>query len=113
MSSRTRPGSAATRTARPRADLRRAAAGVALALAGLGVIPGCLSADDEKQLSIYRYNSKAYYDAADYARAEDQCRRGLKIDDDDHALSLTLGFSLLMQADPKKLEEARKIFDAE
>ncbi len=105
MSSRTRPTSAATRTARRRADGVKAAAAAALLL-----LAGCLSQDEQDRLGVFRYNAKAYYDAGDYARAEDQCRRGLQIDDEDESLMLQLAYSLLLQATPAKLEEAAARF---
>ena len=76
-------------------------------------MPGVLSDEDAKLLDTYKRNSKAYYEVGDYVRAEDQCRKGLALDDDDETLKLTLGYALLMQASPKSLIEARQIFSGE
>ncbi|MBM4013686.1 MAG: hypothetical protein FJ293_01820 [Planctomycetes bacterium] len=56
-------------------------------------------------------SSKAFYDAGEFARCEDQCRRGLEIDDDP-TLQLTLGFVLMRQADERKLAEAVAVFES-
>jgi len=75
-------------------------------------MPWVLSSDEQARLDTHKRNSKAYYDVGDYRRAEDQCRRGLEIDED-ATLRLTLGLSLLMQAEPAKLEEAAALFREE
>jgi len=122
MSCRTRLGCAATRIASRRAEPgapRRAprlasrlaplaAGAVAVALL---LLPGCTSTEEENKLISHQVSSKAYYDSGDFARAEDQCRRGLAIDEDHENLRLTLGFALLRQGTPKKLAESIEIFD--
>src|SRR5262245_7653674 len=118
MSSRTRPGPAATRTGGRRADRLARAGGCALLLVAALASAACswmgvLTDEEEKLLDTHKRNSKAYYEVGDYVRAEDQCRKGLAIDDDDETLKLTLGYALLMQAQPKSLAEARDIFGAE
>src|SRR5262245_38302118 len=111
MSCRTRPGRAATRTAAPRADagarrpLRAALLAVPLGLAA------CLSQAEQEKLDIHRIEANHYYDAGDYERAEEQCHAGLEIAKGDEMLSLQLGYCLLMQATPAKLDEASKVFD--
>jgi tetratricopeptide (TPR) repeat protein len=115
MSSRTRPSPAATRTAARRAERRAArlfAAGALLVASGCSWIPGYLTREEQAQVDTHKRTSKAWYDLGDYARAEDQCRRGLEIEDD-ATLKLTLGLSLLMQARPEKLEEAAELFRGE
>src|SRR5688572_27316859 len=120
MSSRPRPGRAATRTGARRAERHvkpaRLArfAGLLLApvlAAGCSWIPGWLSEQEENDLVTHKRNSKAFLDVGDFARAEDQCRRGLAIDEDDETLELTLGYALLFQGQPQKLEEAATVFD--
>jgi tetratricopeptide (TPR) repeat protein len=111
MSCRTLPGRAAKRTAAPRADsgarrLRRAA----LLLAPLALATACLSQADKEKLEIHRVEATHYYDVGEYERAEEQCRAGLEVDDTDEILGLQLGYSLLMQATPKKLDEASELF---
>lgn len=113
MSCRTRPTFAATKIASRRADRpRRRAAALALLLA-LPLLAGaaCRSEEDDEKLSIHKIEAKHFYDFGDYERAEDQCRRGLKIAPGDAQLSQMLGYSLLMQADQKKLDEAARIFE--
>lgn len=113
MSCRTRPTFAATKIASRRADLRRVRAGAAALLLGLPLLAGaaCRSEEDDEKLSIHKIEAKHFYDFGDYARAEDQCRRGLKIAPGDAQLSQMLGYCLLMQADGKQLDEAAKIFE--
>ncbi len=116
MSCRTRRGCAATRIASRPAEPRRAAqpfAAGARALLPLLLLAGCLSQEEENRLVTYQVNSKAYYEVGDFQRAEDQCRRGLAIDDDNDNLKLMLGYALLRQADRAKLEEAVRLFEAE
>ncbi len=108
MSFRTPPGSAVTRIASPRAE-RVTIRPLLLAL--LLPLAACLSQDEQNSVLIHLANSKAYYDAGEYARAEDQCRRGLAIDADNATLKLTLGYSLLMQSSEKRLDEAIALFD--
>ena len=108
MKSPPRPGPAATRTAARRAERVFA---LALLLAPAGCASFWLDDADETRLATFKYNSKAYYEIGDYARAEDQCRRGLEILDDDDTLRLTLAYTLLMQSDRRKLEEAATIFE--
>jgi tetratricopeptide (TPR) repeat protein len=70
-----------------------------------------MSTEEENKLISHQVSSKAYYDSGDFARAEDQCRRGLAIDEDHENLRLTLGFALLRQGTPRKLQEAIEVFD--
>jgi hypothetical protein len=115
MSCRTRPICAATRTSGPRAERRGPRALVAAALLGLTLFAavGCRSEADEEKLSIHKVESKHFYDFGDYALAEDQCRRGLKIEPGDAQLTQMLAYCLLMQAAPKQLDEASKLFDSQ
>src|SRR5262245_12993418 len=111
MSCRTPPGRAATRTAAPRADgSSRLLARAALLLAPVALV-ACLSQAEREKLEIHRIEANHYYDAGDYPRAEEQCRAVLEISKGDEMLSLQLGYCLLMQATPAKLDEASKVFD--
>ncbi|MSR47488.1 MAG: hypothetical protein EXS13_10585 [Planctomycetes bacterium] len=67
--------------------------------------------EEENRLISHQVSSKAYYDAADFARCEDQCRRGLGLDPGNENLQLTLGYSLLRQAEAKKLKAAVAQFE--
>lgn len=80
------------------------------ALAAALLLPGCLSQEDQAWVAIHQRNSKAFYDAGDYVRAADQCRRGLAIDEDNANLRLMLGFALLSQAQRPAIEEAAALF---
>lgn len=119
MSCRTRRGCAATKIASRPADRvtsRRPAecrGASARALLPLLLLAGCLSLEEENKLVTHQVNSKAYYEVGEFVRAEDQCRRGLAIDDDNANLKLMLGYALLRQADRVKLEEAARLFEAE
>jgi len=111
MSCRTLPGRAAKRTAAPRADAgARRPRRVALLLAPLALATACMSQADKEKLEIHHVEATHFYDAGDYERAEEQCRAGLAVDDADEILGLQLGYSLLMQATPKKLDEASELF---
>jgi len=122
MSCRTRLGCAATRTASRRAEPvaprrdrlvapRRASLAAGAVAAALLLLPGCTSTEEENKLISHQVSSKAFYDSGEFARAEDQCRRGLAIDEGHENLRLTLGFALLRQGTPKKLEESIEVFD--
>ena len=112
MSCRTPPGRAAKRTAAPRADAgARRLPRAALLLAPLALATACLSQAEKERIEIHRVEANLYYDAGDYERAEEQCRAGLEIDDADEVLSKQLGYSLLMQATPQKLDEAAELFE--
>lgn len=124
MSCRTRRGCAATRIARqpadaadraslPRVDRSRPQALRLLAVGVLAtsLLAGCMSTEEENRLISHQVSSKAYYDAGDFLRCEDQCRRGLQIDESDETLQLTLGYALMRQADEKKLAAAVDVFD--
>lgn len=116
MSCRTPRIFAATKTRRPRADRpRRRAPSAALLLLALPLLGGasCRSEEDEEKLTIHKIEAQHFYDFGDYARAEDQCRKGLKIAKGDPQLSQMLGYCLLMQAGPKQLDEAAQIFNDE
>jgi len=113
MSCRTPPGRAATRTAAPRADRPRGRLRGVPLLAVLALASACMSTEDEEKLGIHRMEATHYYDSGDYVRAEEQCRAGLELAKGDEMLELQLGFSLLMQATPKKLEEAAEVFGRE
>jgi tetratricopeptide (TPR) repeat protein len=112
MSWRTPPTFAATKTRSRRADRpRRTAPSAALLLAlPLLFAAACRSEEDEEKLTIHKIEAQHFYDFGDYVRAEDQCRRGLKIAKGDPQLGQMLGYCLLNQAGPKQLDEAAQIF---
>ena len=69
---------------------------------------GCasLSEEDQTRLENFKFNSKLYLQNGDFARAEDQCRKGLALDDEDKSLNLLLGTALCKQQNPSKTREA-------
>jgi tetratricopeptide (TPR) repeat protein len=79
----------------------------------LVLLAGCnsLSADDQVRLDSFKYNSKRFLEERRYARAEDQCRKGLELDPDDTSLRQVLGFALLQQGTAKQLEESIRVFE--
>lgn len=113
MSCRTPRIFAATKIASRRADARRPRARAAALLLALPLLAGasCRSEEDDEKLSFHKIQAKQFYDIGDYEHAEDQSRRGLKIEPKDAQLNQMLAYSLLMQASPKQLDEAAKIFD--
>ncbi len=122
MSCRTRRGCAATKIASRRAEppirSRRLARLLLLLCLPLGLplgfsLAGCLSQEEENRVITHQVSSKAFYEVGDFARAEDQCRRGLAIDDGNENLQLMLGYALLRQADRAKIEEAVTRFAAQ
>src|SRR5262245_40311124 len=115
MSCRTPPTFAATKTARPRADRARRIAPAATLLLALPLLggSGCRSEEDDEKLTIHKIEAQHFYDFGDYARSEDQCRRGLKIAKGDPQLSQMPGYCLLMQAGPKQLDEAAQLVEDE
>ena len=90
---------------------RRAPFAAAAAFAALALLPGCMSTEEENKLISHQVSSKAFYDSGEFARAEDQCRRGLAVDEDHENLRLTLGFALLRQGTPPKLKESIEVFE--
>lgn len=75
-----------------------------------------LSDEDEARLDSFKLNSKEFYAAEDYPRAENASRKGLRLDPDDMSLNLVLGFSLLRQnASPlireRHINEAVTVFE--
>ncbi|MHC4942640.1 MAG: tetratricopeptide repeat protein [Planctomycetota bacterium] len=67
------------------------------ALALLFLFPACfgLSEKEETALTLYKQNSKSYYNTGKYDETIDQCYKGLELDDDDFSLNLTLAWALL------------------
>src|SRR5262245_40957379 len=66
-----------------------------------------------EMLNAHKLNSKIFYERGDFERAEDQCRKGLKLDSGDETLRLTLAYTLLRKGGAKELKEADSIFASE
>ena len=91
----------------PRSLLALAAVTAATSLAG------CfgLSPEDEVRLNTFKYNSKKFMEAEQFARAENACRKGLEMEPDDYSLNLALGYSLLRQGGARRIPESVMTFE--
>lgn len=78
--------------------------------AGLAACLG-LSEEEQIRLATLKANSKRFYEAEQFLRAEAACRKGLELDPDDLSLHQVLGFSLLRQGGPQRLMEALAVFE--
>ncbi len=65
---------------------------------------------ESARLATFKQNSKRFYDAGLFRRAEDQCRKGLLVAPDDLSLNEVLGFSLLRQGGAAQIHEAAQVF---
>lgn len=74
---------------------------------------GCnsLTPEDQARLDSFKYNSKRFLEEGRFARAEDQCRKGLELDPEDISLHQVLGFALLQQGQNKQIEESIRVFE--
>lgn len=74
---------------------------------------GCnsLTPEDQARLDSFKYNSKRFLEEGRFARAEDQCRKGLELDPEDTSLHQVLGFALLQQGQNKQIEESIRVFE--
>jgi tetratricopeptide (TPR) repeat protein len=88
--------------------------GLAPALFALALATwGCASSDelsDEERYDIYMTNGTRYYEAKRYPEAEQQARKALALEPDSAEGKLALGWSMLYQATPSKLEAAESHF---
>lgn len=82
-------------------------------LVALVAFPACfgLSHDDEIRLSTFKYNSKQFLEAEQFARSENACRRGLELAPQDYSLNLALGYALLRQGGTRRIIEAVQAFE--
>jgi tetratricopeptide (TPR) repeat protein len=91
--------------------VRSCLAPVALALAALS----CTSSDeltDEERYDVYMTNATRYYEAQRYPEAEQQARKSLALQPGAAEANLVLGWSMLYQGTPSKLEAAERHFQA-
>jgi tetratricopeptide (TPR) repeat protein len=86
---------------------------VPLCALGLSGLLGCnsLTPEDQARLDSFKYNSKRFLEEGRFARAEDQCRKGLELDPEDVSLHQVLGFALLQQGQSKQIEESIRVFE--
>jgi len=84
-----------------------------IALATATCLNGCfgLSAQDEIRLNTFKYNSKKFMEAEQFARAENACRKGLEMEPEDYSLNLALGYSLLRQGGAQRIPESVSTFE--
>jgi len=93
----------------------RVASFLLLAVPALLGSPGCVSSDeltDEERYDIYMTNATRYYEAKRFPECEQQVRKAIAIDPDSAEAKLELGWAMLYQGTPTKLEAAEQHFSA-